>query len=108
MLEIKCLFVGRCTADHLPDKRDVVRIDPVEHDFDRGPGRGVVLEYSVALLGPDNFSARDVPAKTAGVAKSLRLRQISLALSQCVFGPLAVLDIESHRIPLDNVAPLVA
>src|SRR5712691_4013582 len=52
---------------------------PVEHDFDRGPGSGVVLEYLVALLGPDDFSARDVPAKTARVAKLLRLRQIGLA-----------------------------
>jgi hypothetical protein len=53
-------------------KRNVVRMHPVEYDFDRGPGRGVVLEHSVALLGPADFSARDVPAKTAGVAKPLR------------------------------------
>src|SRR5713226_9398523 len=108
MLKIKCLFVARCTVDHLPNKRDVVRMHPVEHDLDRGPGRGVVLEYSVALLGPEDFSARYVPAKTPGAAKALRLRQIGLALSQCVFGPLSILDIESHRIPLNNVPPLIA
>ena len=38
----------------------------------------------------------------------LRLRQGSLALSQCVFGPLAILDIESHRVPLDDFPRLIA
>src|SRR6266853_1377795 len=79
MLKIKWLFVGHCTVDHLPNKRDVVRMHPVEYDFDRGPGGGLVLENLVALLGPDDFSAQDVPAKTASVAKPLRLRQIGLA-----------------------------
>src|SRR5437870_12712014 len=79
MLEIICLSVGRCTVDHLPNKCDVVRMHPVEYDFDRGPGSGGVLEYLVALLGPDDFSAQDVPAKTASMAKPLRLRQIGLA-----------------------------
>ncbi|HLQ92516.1 MAG TPA: hypothetical protein VK148_21040 [Xanthobacteraceae bacterium] len=79
MLKIKCLFVCHCTVDHLPNKRDVVRMHPVEHDFNRGPVGGVVPEYLVALLGPDDFSVRDVPAKTAGVAKPLRFCQIGLA-----------------------------
>src|SRR3981189_3073272 len=79
MLEIKCLFVGRCTVDHLPNKLNVGRIPPVEHHFDGDPGRGVVFEYSVALLGPEDVSARDVPTKTASVAKPLRLCQIGLA-----------------------------
>src|ERR1700741_2570474 len=98
MLKIKCLSVDRCTADYLPNKRDVVRMHPVEHHFDRGPGGVVVLEYSAALLGPEDFSARDAPAKTAGAAKPLRLRQIGLALSQRVFGPLSILDVEAHSI----------
>src|SRR4051812_8928975 len=79
MLKIESLFVGRCAVDHLPNKRDVAGMHPVEHDFDRDPGSGVILKYSVALLGPEDFSARDVPAKTAGVAEPLRLRQIDLA-----------------------------
>src|SRR5258708_35923819 len=79
MLKIKWLFVGHCTVDHLPNEHDVVRMHPVEHDFDRGPDGRLVLEYLVGLLGPDNFSAQDIPAKTASVAKPLRLRQIGLA-----------------------------
>src|SRR3954449_3372051 len=108
MLKINSLSAARRTLDHLPDQRDVVRVHPVEHHGDRGSGRGVVPEYSVAFLGPDDVSARDVPAKTAGAAQPLRLRQRSLALSQCVFGPLAILDIESHRVPLDNLSRLIA
>src|SRR3954471_3163772 len=103
MLEIECLSADRCTVDHFPNERDVVRVHPVDDDIDRSSDRGIILEYSAALLGPEDFSARDVPAKTARVAEPLRLGQISLALSQCVFGLLAILDIESHRIPLHNV-----
>src|SRR6478672_2758422 len=98
MLKINSLSAARRTLDHLPD----------QHHGDRGSGRGVVPEYSVAFLGPDDVSARDVPAKTAGAAQPLRLRQRSLALSQCVFGPLAILDIESHRVPLDHLPRLIA
>src|ERR1700719_4284613 len=108
MLKIKCLSVGRRTIDHPPNKLDVVRMHPVEHDFNRGPGRGVVLKYSIALLGPENYSACDGPAKTASVAKPLRLRQIGLALSQCVFGSLSIFDINGRSIPPDDVAGLVA
>src|SRR6476659_4011900 len=107
MLKINSLSAARRTLDHLPDQRDVVRVHPVEHHGDRGSGRGVVPEYSVAFLGPDDVSARDGPAKTAGAAEPLRLRQRSLALSQCV-GPLAILDIESHRVPLDHLPRLIA
>src|SRR3954453_12487826 len=79
MLKIICFSVCRCTVDHLPNKCEVVRMHPIEYNFDRGSGSRVVLEYLVALLGPDDFSAQDVPAKTASVAKPLRLGQIGLA-----------------------------
>src|SRR3954464_11767959 len=79
MLEIECLSADRCTVDHFPNERDVVRVHPVDDDIDRSSDRGIILEYSVALLGPEDFSARDVPAKTASVAKPLRLREIGLA-----------------------------
>src|SRR3954447_8788543 len=108
MLEIKRFFLGRRALNYLPNKRDIVRMHPVEHAFDRGLGRGVVPEYSVAFRGPDDFSARDVPAKTAGVAKPLRLRQIGLALPQCVFRPLSILDVGICAIPSDNVSEFVA
>src|ERR1700730_1322122 len=104
MLKIKRLFVGCCTVDSLPNKSGVVRMHTVEDDFDRDPGRRVVLEYSVVLLGPDNFSARDVPAKTAGVAKPLRLRQIGLVPPQGLFRALAVLNVGCRLIPSDDLS----
>ena len=79
MLKVEGLSVSHCTVDHLPNKRDIVRVHPIEDDFDRGLGGAVVLEYLVALLGPHDFSTRHVPAKTASVAKPLGLRQIGLA-----------------------------
>src|SRR5258705_14019736 len=79
-------------------------MDPVENHFDRGPARRVVLEYSVALLRPDDFSARDVPAETTSMAKPLRFRQIGLALSQRVFGLLSILDVEADSIPSVDIS----
>src|SRR5258708_1540662 len=108
MLKIERLLVGRCALDYLPNKRSVVGMDPVENHFDRGPARRVVLEYSVALLRPDDFSARDVPAETTRMAKPLRFRQIGLALPQRVFGPLSILDVEADSIPSDDISFFVA
>ena len=79
MLKIECFLVDRRTVDHLPHKRHVVRMHPVENDIDRNLGRGVVLEYAVTFLGPADLSTRNVPAKTAGVAEPLRLCQIGFA-----------------------------
>ena len=80
----------------------------VEHHVDRGRGRRVVLEYSVALLGPEDFSAWDLPTKAASAAQPLRLCQIGPALPQGAFSSLLILDIEADSIPFDDISPVAA
>src|SRR5437763_245067 len=108
MLEIECLPAARCTVDHPLNQRDIVRMHAVEHHVDRGRGRRVVLEYSVALLGPEDFSAWDLPTKAASAAQPLRLCQIGPALPQGAFSSLLILDIEADSIPFDDISPVAA
>src|SRR5262249_15898767 len=48
---------------------------------------------SEGLLRPDNLAGGNTPAEAAGVAQSLRFGEIHLALSQAIFGPLALGDV---------------
>ena len=63
---------------------------------------------SIHFVGPEHFSAGDIPGETAREAQPLGFGQIGLASPQSGFGPLVILDISRCPIPLDDVSVLVA
>src|SRR5579864_5574046 len=81
MLVVEILPGLCCLIDHLPDERNVVWMRARECHFDRRRGFAVVLEDPEALIGPEDFSTRDVPAKTAGEAQCLCFRQVLCLVS---------------------------
>ena len=78
--------LDRRTVNNLPQLYPVVRMRSVDDHLDSELGRSLALEYSISLLGPVDFSARDIPTETAGAAQSLRLGEIFLASAQRLFG----------------------
>src|ERR1700733_7373311 len=87
---IKATAFGGSLMDDLPDERAVLRVGSLYHQLERRIGRGIELEYSKCFIGPEDLSARDVPAETARTAQPLGLRQVTLALTQRSLGPLAL------------------
>src|SRR5262245_59707074 len=81
-------------------------MDTAQHKLDGWTDRRIVAEDPEALLRPEDFTARYVPAEAAGVADLLCLGDISLlAAQQSLFGPLAFGDVgvagePSRRAPL--------
>src|SRR5260370_3600533 len=82
MLNIKiCLFVGRA-VESLLHAISVVGMNSPEYQLQRGLHRSIVLKDVVGFLRPVDFSTRNVPAETAGVAYALPLSQESFAALQ--------------------------
>src|SRR6202011_5490247 len=53
------------------------------------------------------FLKAHIPGPAACMAQTLGFSQIGFALTQRIFGLLAVLDVGARRAPLDDVAPLI-
>src|SRR6202051_3960894 len=94
MLQIKILPGACCQIDRLPNPCSVVRMHSLEYALDGGMDLRIVSGDPEGFLGPGEFTARDVPAETAGAAQLLRLGQIGcLTSSKHLFGPFARYDV---------------
>src|SRR6516164_4680852 len=76
MFEIKIVFLLGCALDYLPDKIFVVRVYPLDYEFYRRFGPGLVCKNSERFLRPEDFPSGHNPAETAGVTQALGFRQI--------------------------------
>src|SRR5713226_8666177 len=82
MLNIKiCLFVGR-VVESLLYAISVVRMNSLQCQPQRRLHRSIMLKDVEGFLRPVDFSARNVPAETAGVTYTLPFSQESLAAVQ--------------------------
>ena len=80
-------------VDSFPGQWTLPRIDSVD---------------SEQVLGPvDIFAGGDIPGPTARIGQPLRFCQISFASSQSLFHPLAIVDVSTCAVPLDDVCCLV-
>src|SRR5262249_6353702 len=66
------------------------------------------LVDAIELFGPPEFARRCIKQEGAGETRLLAFCQQALALVQRLLGTLAILDVDSDRIPSDNVAFLVS
>lgn len=95
----------RSFADFALDGRhrpvSVVRMDAPHPVIPRRHSRcGIEAKQAVVFFGRmDDTSARDVECPAAGVAHPLRVRQISLAPSQGLFGALAAFNLGCRSVP---------
>src|SRR5882757_4104911 len=78
MLGGKLAPLDRGAVEDLPQTHPVVRMSSVKHDLNGRFYRRLAFEYTISLVGPVDFPARRIPSEAAGVAQSLRLRQIHL------------------------------
>src|SRR6202045_5363096 len=89
MLGSKLAPRDRGAVDDLPQTHPVVRMSAVKHQLNGRLYRRFAFEYPISLIGPVDSPARRVPAEAAGVAQSLRLRQIHLTPAKRLLGLLA-------------------
>src|SRR5262249_21651514 len=75
MLKVKLVSLADGTVDLLTNESNVVGVHTIEHHLQRRLGRRIVFEDAKAFLGPEDLSARDVPAEAARVTQLLRLGQ---------------------------------
>jgi len=102
----------RSQIDTRPNKaRTSSGCTPVEHDSNRGPGRGVVLKYSIALLatrgiGPlaTDPAKKKLPVWLTPAAASGQIA--SLVSTSAYFGSLSIFDI--NVVPLTTLMMLPA
>src|SRR5438270_880592 len=93
MLKIKiCSSFGR-VVDNMLYKIPVVRMNALEHQFQRRLHRSIVLKDVVGFLRPVDFPAENAPAEAARMAEGLSLGQESFAALQCLLGSSAVVDV---------------
>lgn len=76
MLKIETLAVTRCSIDLLLHQVAVLRMNSREDKFRRRLRGSIALKDSVGLFGPENLSARNVPAEAACLSESLGLGQL--------------------------------
>src|SRR4029453_15006178 len=91
------------------DLRQVLEEDSLEDSF---PGQWTLPRIdsvdSEQVLGPvDIFAGGDIPGPTARIGQPFRFCQISFASSQSLFHPLAIVDVSTCAVPLDNFVSLV-
>ena len=87
ILAIEAVLLGPGAINDFPDIRPIVRMCSIDHHLDAGLCRRIAFEYSICLVRPVDFSSRQVPTETPGVAQSLRLCQIHLAPAKRLLGP---------------------
>src|SRR3981189_1857740 len=90
MFEIVCCSLLYCAIDILPDELSIVRVRAVENQFPAGFDRLIIFSNSKCFLGPEDFSAGNIPTGTARVAKSLGFREIDFAMLQGLLGALTL------------------
>src|SRR5208283_2498091 len=58
----------------------IVGVDELKHLIERGLNRSIAFHDVVSFVRPVDFSARQIPTQTAGLADSLTLSEESLAI----------------------------
>ena len=81
-----------CGIDCPLHRSPIVRMRPLENDFQGWFCRWVTSEDSERFVGPEDLPGGDIPSKAPGTAQSLRFSQIHFAMQQCVFNPLLILN----------------
>src|ERR1700754_2482438 len=89
MLDSKLPPIDRGAVDDLPQMHPVVRMCSVNCQLKGRLNRRLAFEYSIRLIGPEDFPARGVPAEAPGVAQSLSLCQIHFTPAKRILDLLA-------------------
>src|SRR5512144_2632604 len=87
------LAVAGRAVDGLLHARTIIRMNALNDCIELDRRGTLELEYSESFFRPDNFTAGDAQAITAGVAQSLSFGQIHFTLPQRIFGQLAFGDV---------------
>jgi hypothetical protein len=91
MLDVKVRGGTARLCKHLLEHAYILWMHPLPDQLNVERDSHVVLEDGKSLLGPEDFAAREIPAKTAGLAKLLRFGEVlRLTLSEQFLGALAM------------------
>src|SRR4051794_39390544 len=111
MLKINALGALRGSIDLLLHQVAVLWMNPRKDEFQRWFRPCVTLKDSEGLVGPEELSARNLPAEAACVAKSLSFSQVSFAPSEFLSQQFVLRDVhgsaECHN-PRDSARVAVA
>src|SRR5580704_1365427 len=95
MLEIGIYVLALHALNRPIHKIEILRMDALEDPLQsRLKAEWFAPVYSKRLLGPDDFASRKVDRETPSVAECLRCRQVRLSTAQCLFGGLALGNID--------------
>src|ERR1700688_1583999 len=108
MLKIEVGPVVEGVLERLPNHGAIFRMSLLEDALQRRLSIRADSGNSKGFVGPEKFSVRNTPAKTAGAAQFLSFRQIGPASPQIVFGKFAIVNVRVRSVPLENISPLVA
>src|SRR5712691_3255407 len=90
MLVIEFHLLAGNPIDQLLKGRSVFRVGSLDYHGNGSLLLRRVFKNSKGLARPVDFSARDIPAETAGVAQTLRFSQVSFASPQRLLGVAAL------------------
>src|SRR5262249_59651072 len=77
------------------------------YGFGRNLGCRLQLKYPIGFSRPIDFSARDVPPRSAGVAQSLSLGEIGFSSPQFLLSALPLVNVRKQVVPTHDPAFVV-
>src|SRR6266853_2277975 len=99
MLKIQIRRSLGCAVECLLHELSVVGMNSLRYQLRCRLKRLIILKDLVGFFRPEDFSVRNVPAETAGVAQFLRFRQVSFTPPQLFFSPPPLVDVRKQVIP---------
>src|SRR5229473_7470394 len=95
--------------DRFPERRLIVGMNSLDEFFDWGRTiPWIKTQNAVAFLRPMPDLGAEIPGPTTCVAESLRLRQVRFTAPEGFLGSLALFDVNTCAVPLDDFSCFVA